>query len=118
MAFQWRDNLALAQELAKRSEETALRCAIGRAYYAVFGEARQRWIQEHGAIPLDIQVHNFLWNEYKRADRLRKFIGQDGAKLLAYRNLADYEEAFPDLKSVVERVLIIAKKVLDNLDAL
>src|SRR5690349_21655344 len=86
MAFDWTHYLTLAQELSGRSDEAALRCAIGRAYYAVFCLARNRWIQEHGIIPLDVNVHNFIWNEYSRANRLGRFIGQDGFRLLNYRN--------------------------------
>ena len=118
MPFDWRDNFALAIELASRKDEASLRCAIGRAYYAVFGSARSLWITQHGSVPLDINVHNFLWNEYKQADRQRSFIGKDGTRLLKYRNQADYADEFPDLQSVAQTALVIAKKTLDNLDAL
>ena len=91
-AFDWEANLRLAQELQKREDEAALRCAIGRAYYAVFGKARNRWISENGPIPLDVNVHQFVWNAIRRnvlivhhvraQTRAKSFLNGDGRRQL------------------------------------
>ena len=118
MAYNWRDNLTLAQELASRNDEAALRCLIGRAYYAVYGVARRHWEGTQRFIPPGVNTHYWLWSQYKQGRALERFIGQDGATLLQWRNQADYEDEVADLQDLASRSLVIAAKTLANLDKL
>ena len=40
MGFEWSKYLELAEELVQLDDEAALRSAVSRAYYAVYGKAR------------------------------------------------------------------------------
>ncbi len=78
--------LELAQELGKSSEETALRAAVGRAYYALFLLARDRL-----GIPLTTSdVHSHVARVLRGQPGCWKAAG-DLRVLRALRNVADYQ---------------------------
>jgi len=48
MAFDWHEYLVLAEKFeSTRKDEAALRCAVSRAYYAVFNQA-EKFLRENG----------------------------------------------------------------------
>ena len=78
--------LKLARELGGRSDEAALRAAVGRAYYALFLLARERL-----GIPLTIpNVHSHVARVLRGQPGCWKAAG-DLRALRALRNVADYQ---------------------------
>jgi uncharacterized protein (UPF0332 family) len=116
MAFDWTQYLGLAQELAQRSDEAALRTAISRAYYAVFCLSRDRLEQEGVVFLPDTNIHSLVWEEYRQSnDSIRYYIGIDGKGLRNARNIADYEAEFVDLSARTRRALQKAESILNAL---
>src|ERR1043165_5156878 len=117
MAFDWSDYLALAKELAKRTEESAQRTSISRAYYAAYGKACHCLRREKVAIPGQAS-HEFVWNHFRNStDADRRQIGIDGDRIKRARRSADYDHdwkllsAFlqPTIQSATELVAALAK---------
>ena len=115
--FDWADYLALASELAKRSEdEAAMRSAVSRAYYAVFGRARERLRAEGLAAPRRA-THRFVWDAYQQArEPHRRQVGAAGDRLRKYREGADYEGLLPGLPLITRRSIEIARELLSLLE--
>jgi uncharacterized protein (UPF0332 family) len=117
MVFDWTGYLLLAQELAKRrNDEGSLRSAVSRAYYAAFCTARNRLLQEGEKIPKTGEAHPIVWKKYRNSDQKhRKDIGIRGDRLRRSRNIADYDDEFPDISKKVEEALANASHLLDSL---
>jgi uncharacterized protein (UPF0332 family) len=93
--FEWIDFLGLAHDLAARPDEAAQRSAISRAYYAVFGAARDR-LTERGWRATGGPPHHRVWKTYQdsaRSDCRR--VGELGFVLRDQRNTADYRRPLP-----------------------
>lgn len=110
MNFDWKDYVYLAEDLLKRSEESCLRSAISRAYYGVFGIARNIKGCKESARS---NIHWKVINGYKSSgDKNERNIGRILDKLRRSRNDADYNEKKTISKSLTERAVYSAKHVL------
>ena len=95
MNFNWANFQTIADELAKRDDETAIRSAISRYYYAVFGSARLYLIDYKNRQSLankTSNVHRDVKNilEYS-PDETESEIGENLNKMRKLRNDADYD---------------------------
>jgi uncharacterized protein (UPF0332 family) len=120
MTFDWTKYLILAKELSERAnDEASLRSAISRAYYAAFCTARNRLLQEGEEIPRTGEAHNLVWEKYREsAHRGRKKIGVIGDRLRRSRNIADYEDEFPNLDRKAYETVVSTSDLLASLGAL
>ncbi len=115
--FNWSGYLRLAEELATREQdEAAQRSAVSRAYYAVFGKARDRLRTEGFEVPRRA-THRFVWSTFRRSRELHWWrIGVDGDRLKEYREKADYENSLPGLRKITRHSIEIAAGVLRFLE--
>jgi uncharacterized protein (UPF0332 family) len=124
MSFNWSEYLTLAQQLAGKahisaSQESRLRSAISRAYYAAFIQARNYLQEQDGmTIPL-LESHKFVINQFKNSsDPVRQLIGNNLKRLRDNRNKADYHNTFALLPLVTRQTLRLAAKVIADLQSL
>lgn len=117
-AFDWNQFLVLAVELSNRTEESALRSAISRAYYCVYHIAKART----GAYRFSTDTgssHEQLWDLYARNDdNTCKEIALIGNRLRLKRVTADYRAVFTRIEEVLPEVLKDAKRCLNLLSSL
>jgi len=126
MSFNWSEYLNIARELAGQamassSDEAKKRSAISRAYYAAFCSARNHLRdKDHDQnIPVGGDVHGYVRRTFKTSkDRVRREIGEDLARLVAKRNLADYEDTMECLKGDTYLALSLSQEVLSDLSHL
>ena len=93
--FDWGDYLRLASELATRSDdEAALRSAISRAYYAVYGRAAA-YLVARGDFADRALMHRTVWEVFKDSPEIaRREIWTLGLRLKDQRVKADYQPSF------------------------
>jgi len=122
MSFDWARYLILAQELVEQSVgspnwEAKLRCAISRAYYAAYCQARNhlRDKERDRAIPESGEAHRYVRDRFKKGDRFRRQIGEHLNRLYIHRAKADYKDTFPKLRETAETDLELAGRGLANL---
>jgi len=92
--FDWIYYLDLADSLVSQDNESALRSAVSRAYYAAYNKALQKLIDE-GQIsrqdPTESSKHLAIWKLYRdSSDSRRNQAGNDGDRLRKSRVNADY----------------------------
>jgi uncharacterized protein (UPF0332 family) len=98
MSFDWRAYVELAGELLAHPQsaipqEAYLRSAISRAYYGVFGIARN-FIVSRGIIIPRIDTHKFVRETYfNSSNKEERKIGKDLRDLWHERKEADYENS-------------------------
>jgi len=115
--FEWSKFFALAEELgARATDEAALRSAVSRAYYAVFGTARER-LRNEGVAEEVLQSHWKVWRDYRRAPG-RRALGIDGDRLKAKRVRADYANTIGFLPALVRDSMEMARALLISWDSL
>ncbi|WP_449419169.1 hypothetical protein [Phormidium nigroviride] len=124
MSFNWSEYLDLAQQLAGKApisatQESRLRSAISRAYYAAFIQARNRLRDGDSlSIPLD-RTHQYVIRQFKNSpETLRQSIGKNLSRLRVNRNRADYDDIVPQLPELTRMSLKLAAKVISNLQSL
>ncbi|MGH2506047.1 MAG: hypothetical protein ACRDHZ_01280 [Ktedonobacteraceae bacterium] len=106
-------------------QEAKCRASISRAYYAVFGQARDQLRQREkhrepkpllDARGLPTGVHQYVRDMYQQSSEpTRQAIGANLDRLRQYRNIVDYElnnALLHNLPSTTQAVLSIAKKTL------
>ncbi len=126
MSFHWSEYLDLAQELTRESlasplREAMFRTAISRAYYAAFGQARNRLVIIDGEeIPRGANTHQHVINTFEDSnDSRRRTIGHLLHHLRSTRNAADYESIFRrDLRGVTRGALGEAEEIIRMLETL
>ncbi len=118
--FDWSDFLDVAEELANRTgDEAALRTAIGRAYYAAFGTARDRLIRSGVRIPQAGAAHAVVWDRFHASpNRAERRIANLGRQLRKRRSWADYDASYPNVASEARKAVRWARQVLTDLAAL
>ena len=87
-----RDLLKLAETLSLGTTEAEWRCAVGRAYYSAYHQARDLLQTMGFQIPRAELVHAFLWKRLQSCGG--SSIGIAGSKLhqlRSVRNRADYD---------------------------
>ena len=126
MSFDWTKYLTLAQEQVELSEkhenkEALLRCAISRAYYSAFCNARNylRDVEKVKGLGKSSKVHQLVIDRFEDStDTTKKDIGAFLRRLREFRNRADYRDRFRDLETPVLRSLQFAEAVIDYLNKL
>ncbi|MGB3511511.1 MAG: hypothetical protein WBA93_20190 [Microcoleaceae cyanobacterium] len=124
MSFDCFEYLTLAQQLAGKtllsaSEESRLRSAISRGYYAAFILARN-YLRDYEEIIIPVrQTHQFVITQFKYSpDLVKQGIGKDLSRLRFNRNQADYDDRIDNLPAITTRVLKLAEKVIFDLERL
>lgn len=113
MNFNWSNFQTIADELAKRDDETAIRSAISRYYYAVFGYARLYLIDYKNRQSL-ADVKNIL--EYSPVETESE-IGENLNEMRKLRNDADYDWK-KDKRYFKKEIKWIKKKSHDCLNSI
>jgi uncharacterized protein (UPF0332 family) len=106
MKFDWIEYNALAKELVKTNDaclikpEANWRCAISRAYYSAFCEAR-KYLDEVEGIKIRPaergSVHQLVIAEFINESGIKNKIGQNLKILLAERKKVDYDSIYLNL---------------------
>lgn len=108
MSFDWSQYLDVAQELAEQAkkapfplQEARYRASISRAYYAVFGKARNHLrhydkLQEPnpliGSKGERINIHQYVRENFtSSSDEERREVGLTLDRMIQNRNIADYD---------------------------
>ena len=118
--FDWSEFLDVAEELAQRTgDEAALRTAIGRAYYAAFGLARDHLVRSGVRIPQAGAAHPIVWRRFHASpDRAQRRIANLGGQLRKRRGWADYDASYSNAASDALKVVTWARQVLADLATL
>ncbi len=104
--FEWTAYLDLAKALGQQPDEASQRSSVSRAYYACFCSARNRLIKEGCTIPETGGAHQIVWDLFQeRPERKQRQIAQIGRRLKRSRGRVDYNNAVPDLSSLVADAL-------------
>jgi uncharacterized protein (UPF0332 family) len=121
MSFDWTEYLTLARELTEpspthTSQESRLRSAISRAYYAAFIQARNHLRDKEGIRISSVQSHQFVIKRFLHSpDGRRKRVGHDLYILREDRNKADYDDTVNGLPLSASRALVRATRVIFEL---
>ncbi len=117
MSFDWSQYLHLARELAEETtDETKMRSAISRAYYAAFIKARN-YLQEREGLTIPTQnSHQYVINQFKDSqEKVCEKIGNRLKRLRNRRNQADYDNTFPDLADRTKESLTLGRRIISGL---
>lgn len=91
MPFTWADYLTVANTLNAAGDEASLRAAVSRAYYAVFGEAKEAAETEKGEEFSTGSIHEAVINYFDGStDNSRKAFAANLKRLKSSRVRADY----------------------------
>jgi uncharacterized protein (UPF0332 family) len=114
--FDWSDYFKLASELAKRTEDSCRRTAIGRAYYYIFHLARKR-IEANGfTIFPGGDSHKQVWEKYTgNVESDCKKLGEIAKRLKEKRQRADYDDFYARLGDDMPAILADAEDFADRL---
>ena len=124
MSFNWSEYLGLAQQLAGKAQisatqESRLRSAISRAYYAAFILARNYLRDEESISIPEKQSHKFVIEQFKNSsEKVRQAIGKNLARLRFSRNKADYNDNFERLPEETRAMLKLANKTISDIHSL
>ncbi len=124
MSFNWSEYLGLAQQLAGKAQisatqESRLRSAISRAYYAAFILARNYLRDEESISIPEKQSHKFVIEQFKNSsEKVRQTIGKNLARLRFSRNKADYNDNFERLPEETRAMLKLANKTISDIQSL
>jgi len=125
MSFEWNHYLDLAYDLttsenANINQEAAQRCAISRAYYAVFCKSRNYLRDIDNDINLNSSsVHFLVSQKFEQSkDTTRKRIGVNLSRLRKLRNKADYQDNFSNLENNTNIALKTADLIFSDLNDL
>jgi uncharacterized protein (UPF0332 family) len=116
MTYHWHEFLELATTLADHNSECHRRCAISRAYYAVFHAGRRKWAEEQGHLSTRTVEHAALW-DYFRQRAASRHLGEEGRRLLLLRRRADYDASCDCSAKDTEHALRRARELLGALAA-
>lgn len=120
MGFDWKEFLALAQDLegksgAGYSDEAANRSAVSCTYYAAFCKARNYAESNLGfqrtGTPQD---HELLRRHLRQQGGAWRTVAAHLRELRAWRNQCDYDDAVPNLATLVSAALARAASVLSQ----
>jgi hypothetical protein len=117
-AFDWTNYLILARKLGAESEESALRSAISRAYYAAYKTAEHYC--ENNAIPIAPtgRSHQDVWDAFlAKGGTTFNSVHEKGERLMRKRVKADYRSNVTGLQSMVLDSLRDSYAILSYLGA-
>ena len=111
--------LQLAEVLSRGTSESEWRCAVGRAYYAAFHQARDLLQTLGFQIPRAELVHAFLWKRLLSCGS--SSVGTAGSKLhqlRTMRNRADYDVVINFPKQDAIAAVETSRQILDAFETL
>lgn len=114
----------IGEELSEKSDESHIRSAINRDYYALFGESRRYLVEIKGKKHLKTKkgIHGKVCNALIQSkDPTEKYIGDILLNLIEIRGFADYdwkEKDFKYFKKVFPQLKEDVKKGLESLEHL
>jgi uncharacterized protein (UPF0332 family) len=118
MGFDWADYLEYAEDLVAQQSvtECEARTAVSRAYYALFGCARQ-WLADHvtGFERPGREDHQLVWRRLEACGRGGLLVAACGETLRDRRRTADYQAGVPVTHAVAEQLTATARLGLDAL---
>lgn len=92
MAFKWAQYLTVADKLISMGDEASCRASVSRAYYAVYGEAKEFLVWEGAQLPKHGSVHAAVIEKFTKSKSLnRRDLGFKMNKLKWQRVQADYK---------------------------
>ncbi len=115
----WRLWLDLAEVLvADESDEAHVRCAVSRAYYAVFNLARERLLAA-GRIGGERESPHFVvWNSLSRSgDRREQDLARGAKHLHEFRLAADYDADVTWHQDDGRTLVDLARRLVCEIDA-
>lgn len=117
-AFDWIQYLVLARELSSRPEESALRSAISRAYYAAFKTA-ETFCNNKGILIIDTgKPHQDVWDAFlAKGGKTFSSVYDKGERLKRKRVKADYRDEVAGLPSMAQDSLRDSYAILSYLGA-
>lgn len=119
MAFCWADFLTVATALKEAGDEASLRAAVSRAYYAVFGEAKEAAETETGAAFPTGSIHDEVCRFYDgSSDVARRVFAANLRRLKSARVRADYYRKSAFDVRFADQALTDATKLLADLTAM
>jgi uncharacterized protein (UPF0332 family) len=117
--FDWSEYFTLADELAKRTEESCRRSAMGRAYYYVYHLALARAINNGLIVRPGEGTHTQLWRNYNSSpDPDTRKLGQIAQRLKEKRERADYQPRYARLEEEIPEMLTEARDFANRLSVL
>jgi uncharacterized protein (UPF0332 family) len=118
--FDWAEYLVLAESLARRTDdESALRSAVSRAYYAASNRACDLLVSEGQGLPGRVaESHLQTWLRFRGRGRARNSIFVNGDRLRRRRHHADYRRTPPVVERDAVDAIGRAKYILDKLRAI
>ncbi|SRR5260370_15467225 len=117
--FDWAGYYKLADELAKRADEAALRTAISRAYYYVYQLGLKRAETNGFKARPDEGIHKQLWRNFNASpDPDCRRLGELANRLMDKRIMADYRPTYPRISDEVPAMLTDAQNFAARLGAL
>jgi uncharacterized protein (UPF0332 family) len=115
-AFDWIQYLVLARELGARGDESALRSAVSRAYYAAYNAAEAYCSKNNIQIFKVKKSHEDLWNAFLRdGSVILRTVHDKGDRLRRKRTQADYYSEVSGLASMAEQSLEESHDILRSL---
>jgi hypothetical protein len=101
-------------------EEACCRAAISRAYYAVYGAARNYARDQEGVqLPATGDAHHLVSTHYRQgASPLHRAIGDSLRRLRSARNRADYADQLDRPVALAQFAVRRARQVVAQLQAL
>lgn len=121
MAFIWSDYLGLARDLARRTDEAALRSAVSRSYYAAYCTAVQTLKAKNVKVKRRrvrkrLNSHEAIWYTFRsdsRADWQK--VGLEGDRLKRERVNADYRAHLQRPRSAARNAVTRSDSILQLL---
>lgn len=108
--------LTLAESMVQGVSEVEWRCAISRAYYAAFHEARDFLEDLRFRVPRAAQAHGYLWMRLINCGNPTiALAGSDLNNLQGERNRADYDRHVSVSQVNAQRWVQSARLVLNRL---
>ncbi len=118
MTFNWANFYDVGncmKDISKKEEYQ--RSAVGRYYYAAFGQVKKYFEEKHHISIPSNNSHSFLINELENSFGDEKTLGEYLRKIRRFRNYADYDNKFYVKNvGVSEEIYNEIIKLLDNLN--
>ena len=114
-----REQLNLAERLCRGTSEVEWRCAVSRAYYSAFHQARELLQALGFQIPRAEFVHAFLWKRLQSCGATS--VGIAGSRLhqlRTARNRADYDVATDFMQADAITAVEVSRQILDVFERL
>jgi hypothetical protein len=120
----WLDLVFLGERLVAEPGEASRRTGVNRAYYGTLHVCRC-WLEARGALVERHRMHAHVWGSFEGPGCSStgggdewELVAELGNSLRRLRNLADYEDRFPDLEREAAEAVGTAKQILTLLPEL